>query len=143
MAGRLGVKDEWIEDGDAPAQEGTCLGVLRSLRQRDGPRPMAAHAGAEPAAVTENRRHSVDPQVLLARHALPAVHAAPGSPADSHPLADLRSLGRRAQRRYAADLLVAEDGRVLRDAPFVVEHRNIGVAKPAVFDRDLHVFGPE
>ena len=38
---------------------------------------------------------------------------------------------------------MAEDGRVLRDAPFVVQHRKIRVAKAAVLDRDLHVFGPE
>jgi hypothetical protein len=82
-------------------------------------------------------------EVLVAGHALPTVHAARGGPADSDLLADLHSLGRRAYRRYAADDLVAEHGRVLRDAPVVVQHRNIRVAKTAVFDRDVHLFGAE
>jgi len=55
----------------------------------------------------------------------------------------LHSLGRCANRRHAANDLMAEDSRVLRDAPFVVQHRNIRVTQAAVFDRDLHVFGPE
>src|SRR5579864_6355623 len=97
----------------------------------------------ETAAMAENRRLDIRAQVLVTGHALPAVHAARGRPANPHALAHLQSLGRCAKRRYATDDLVTEDGRELRDAPFVVQHRHIRVAQAAMFDRDLHVFGPE
>src|SRR5262249_3025621 len=80
---------------------------------------------------------------VVAGQALPTVHAAHSGPANSDLLADFHSLGRRAHGRYAADDLVAQEGRKLRVAPFVVEYRDIRMAKTAMFDRDLHFFDPE
>src|SRR6516165_9124580 len=136
MAGRLGMEFDGVEDRDAPAKKRTGLGVLRSLRQWDGPRPVAAHALGEPAAVTDDRPLRGGAEMVVAGHALLAVHAARGGPAHSDLLADLEALGRRAERRDAASDLVAEDGRVLRQAPFVVPHRHIRVTNTTVLDRD-------
>ena len=79
VAGRLGVHDERVENGDAAAQERTGLGDVQSLRQRNRPRPVAAHVRGEAAAMADDRRLSRQAQVLVAGQALPAVHATAGS----------------------------------------------------------------
>ena len=45
--------------------------------------------------------------------------------------------------RDLADDLVAENRGVLRDAPVIVQDREIGVTHTAVFDRDFNVLGPQ
>ncbi len=78
-------------------------------------------------------------QVMVSRHALVAVHAAPLVPADADALSDLESLGIRTDGRDLADDLVAENRGVLRNAPVVVQDGKVGVAQTAMFDSDLNV----
>src|SRR5262249_7476691 len=72
-----------------------------------------------------------------------AVHATAGIPADADALPDLEPFGGRSDRDHAADGLVAQDSRELREPPVVVEHGDVGVAQAAVLDLHLHLLGPE
>jgi len=73
---------------------------------------------------------------LVAADAGIAVPAAARRPADADLLADLQPfiLRRAAQRRHAANHLMAGNQRIARHAPFVVDHRQVGVADAAVFN---------
>jgi len=71
------------------------------------------------------------------------VHAATRTPANAHALSDLESLGIRTHGRDPTDDLVTENRGVLRDAPFVVQDREIGVTQAAVFDGDFNILDPE
>jgi hypothetical protein len=81
--------------------------------------------------------------VVLARQALPTVHAAHGRPADADLLADLDPLGGAADLDDGADRLVPEHRREPGPAPFVPQHREVGVAEPAVLDPDFHLLVAE
>ena len=48
-----------------------------------------------------------------------------------------------AERRHRAGHLVAGNERIVRHAPFVIEHRKIRVADAAVRDLDFHFLRPE
>src|SRR5262249_21049000 len=52
--GRLGEPGQRREDGDAPAQERPGFGKVQRFRQRDGPGPVRADVGREPAAMTDD-----------------------------------------------------------------------------------------
>ena len=71
----------------------------------------------ESAAVADDRRLRLEAEVLIARHALPAVHATAGRPADADALADLQPLGRRSDRGHPADDFVPQHGRVIAKCP--------------------------
>src|SRR5712691_9176683 len=88
-------------------------------------------------------KFSVSGSGMASRHALVAVHAATGDPADADALSDLESLGIGTYGRDPTDDLVAENRGVLRDAPVIVQDGEIGVTHTAVFDSDFHVLGPE
>src|SRR2546428_7201290 len=114
--GRLGEPGQRREDGDAPAQERPGVGEVQLFRQRDGPGPVRADVTREPAAMTDDRCLRLRAKVMASRHALVAVHAAAGDPADADALSDLESLGIGTYGRDPTDDLVAENRRVLRDA---------------------------
>ena len=104
---------------------------------------MCADVGREPAAMAEDGRLRLRAQVMVSRHALVTVHAAPRVPADADALSDRESFGIRTDGRDPADDLVAENRGVLRNAPVIVQDGEIGVTQPAVFDRDFNVLDPE
>ena len=141
--GRLGVHRQRREDGDAPTQERPGFGEVQLFRQRDGPRPVRADVGREPAAMTDDGRLHLRAKVMASRHALVTVHAATRVPADADALSDLESLGIRTDGRDPTDDLVAENRGVLRNAPVIVQDGEIGVTQTAVFDSDFNVLGPE
>src|SRR6266536_2044948 len=141
--GRLGEPGQRREDGDTPAQERPGVGEVQLFRQRDGPGPVRADVTREPAAMTDDRCLRLRAKVMASRHALVAVHAATGDPADADALSDLESLGIRTYSRDSTDDLVAENRGVLRHAPVIVQDGEIGVTQTAVFDGDFNVLGPE
>src|SRR5439155_21361832 len=119
------------------------IGEVQLFRERDGPSPVGADVGREPAAMTEDGRLHLRAKVMASRHALVTVHAATRVPADADALSDLESLGIRTYGRDPTDDLVAENRRVLRNTPVIVQDGEIGVTQRAVFDSDVNVLGPE
>src|SRR5258708_36183250 len=98
---------------------------------------MCAHPLGEAAIAPDDGGPRARAQVLVAAEALPAEHAARCRPAHAHALALLQALRGRADLHHASHRLVPRDERVFGKAPFVVDDRQIGVAKAAVFDRDF------
>src|SRR5260221_8185363 len=92
----------------------------------------------ESAAVTDDGELAFRAKVVVARHALAAMHATAGEPADADALAHPYAQGMRSDRGDAADRLVAEDCGILRDAPFVVQDGKIGMTKAAGLDGDFN-----
>ena len=111
----------------------------RGMAQAQWERTRLANA----ALVPDDRGRGFRAQMMIARHALPAVHAAAGRPADPDALPDLQRPCRRSDLDHPADGFVSQHGRELREAPLVVEHRDVGVAQAAVLDLNLHLLGPE
>ena len=68
-------------------------------------------------------------------------HAASGEPAHADALADFQIFYLRTGGDNRADNFVARHERIRGEAPFVIEHRQIGVADAAVVDGDLDLFG--
>src|SRR5947209_7535184 len=93
--------------------------------------------------MTDNGRLHFRAKVMAPRHTLMTVHAATRVPADADALSDLESLGIRTYGRDPTDDLVAENRGVLRNAPVIVQDREIGVTQTAMFDSDFNVLGPE
>ncbi|MNE59462.1 hypothetical protein D3C80_1545560 [compost metagenome] len=71
------------------------------------------------------------------------MHAAALVPADPDPLADFQAAHLLAEAHDAANHLVAGDERVAGVAPFVVDHRLVGVADAAVFDCHFDLFAAQ
>src|SRR5262249_15920049 len=124
-------------------QERPGVGAGQRFRQRDGPGPVRADVGREPAAMADDGRLHVRAQVMASRQALVTMHAAPRVPAHADTLSDLPSLPLRTYGRDATDDLVAENRGVLREAPVIVQDGEIGVTHTAVCDSDFHVLGPK
>jgi hypothetical protein len=82
-------------------------------------------------------------EMVASGHALVAVHAAARVPAHPDSLSDLGSFGVRTYGRDPTDDLVAENRGILRNAPLIVQDREIGVTQTAMFDGDFNVLGPE
>ena len=138
--GRPDVKNlQGRKDRHAAAEQRSSVGWIEPLRDRHGPGPLRPHAVGEAAVVSHNRGHILRAQVSVAAETLITVHAAARAPAEADALADLEALGVRTQRNDLADDLMPGDDGVARDAPFVVEHRHVGVTKPARLNRDLDV----
>ena len=81
--------------------------------------------------------------MVIAGQTLTAGKAAVGKPAETDPLPDLQPFGFIAEGNDRADYFMTGYERVLGAAPFVVEHRKIGVAEAAVRDLDLNFLGAE
>src|SRR5262249_4267022 len=113
--GRLGEPAQRREDGDAPAQERPGFGKVQRFRQRDGPGPGRADGGRDPAAMTDDGELRLRAKVMVSRHALMTMHAAPRVPADADALSDLESFGMRTYGRDMTGDFVAENRGVLRE----------------------------
>src|SRR5690606_5133641 len=72
-----------------------------------------------------------------------AVHAAALVPADADPLAEAQAAHLRAEADDGADHFMAGDEGVAGVAPFVVDHRLVGVADAAVLHRHFHFLGAQ
>src|SRR5206468_3286397 len=139
----FGMHGQRREDRDASAEERPGVGEVQLFRQRDGPSPVRADVGREPAAMSKDGRLHLRAKMLASRHALMTVHAATRVPADADALSDLESLGIRTYGRDPTDDLVAENRRVLRIAPVIFQDGEIRVTQTAVFDSDFNILGPE
>ena len=78
--------------------------------------------------------------MLIASHALMAIHAARAGPANAGTLADPQSLDLITDVGNQADRLMARYDRILGESPIIVKDGKIGMAEAAEFDRDLHLF---
>src|SRR5207244_7225418 len=94
-------------------------------------------------AMTDDGKLHFRTEVMASRHALMTMHATTRVPTDANALSDLESLGIRPHGRDSADDLVAENRRVLRNAPFIVQDGEVGMTQPAVLDSDFDVLGPK
>src|SRR5262245_60941324 len=93
--------------------------------------------------MTDDGRLYLRAKVMASRHALATVHTATRVPADADALPNLDSLGIRTYGRDPTDDLVAENRRVLRNTPLIVEDGKIRVTQTAVLDSDFNVLGSE
>jgi hypothetical protein len=71
------------------------------------------------------------------------MHATARKPADADALAHPESLGIRTDSRDPTNDFMAESRGILRNPPFVVPDRDVGVAQTTVFDSDFDILGPE
>lgn len=136
-----------VHDGgkyrDAAAQQRAGLGGVYALRNGHRPHPMAAHLLRKGPVPPHDGGLQGGAHLLVAVQAGLAVQAAAGAPAHAHALADFEAfLGRYvAQAHDAADGFVAGHEGIGRDAPLVVEHREVGVADAAVLHGNVYFFG--
>ena len=93
--------------------------------------------------MTDDRPLRFGAEMVRARHALRTVHATRRGPAEPDSLTDFQALRRRAEGTDSSDDFMSQDRGIIRHAPVVVEHRNVGMAQAAVFDGNLHVLGAE
>ncbi len=79
--------------------------------------------------------------IVIARKALPAMEATAGIPTQADRLPHCDDLCVRPDCHDLADCFMARNERICRHPPFIVQHRKIGVANPAIlnFDFDLVV----
>jgi hypothetical protein len=96
----------------------------------------------ETAAMPNDGELNLRAKMMAARHALATVHATSRVPTHAHPLANSNSPGIWADSGDASNDFVAEDGRVLGNAPVVIQDREIGVAQTAVLNGDLNILRP-
>src|SRR5208282_5564835 len=71
------------------------------------------------------------------------MQATAGKPADADSIADFYAFDMLTGSDDRADRFVSADQRVRRETPFVVEHRQIGVANAARRDGDIDLLGAE
>src|SRR5258708_5499376 len=71
------------------------------------------------------------------------MHAAFRGPAHAHARAHLRPARVGPDRHHAPDRFMSRNDGIAREAPLVVDDREVRVAHAAVLDRDLHLFGSE
>jgi hypothetical protein len=82
-------------------------------------------------------------KMLPRRVAILAVRAGAALPAQSDALADLEFRDFIPFGRHSPDDLMARHERVLRHAPFIIDHRQIAVTDPAMGHRNLHLIPPQ
>ena len=139
-SGQNVVGEERLEHGHAGTQQRTGAGAIDPFGQGNGPCPVGAHLVGKAAVVLQDGGHRSCAQVLIARQAGLAVHAAFGGPADAHMLTQVQALGMGAQCADRADDLMAGNEWIAGVAPFIANHRQIRVTDPAVLDGDLDLF---
>jgi hypothetical protein len=93
--------------------------------------------------MADHGRHRFQAEIVIAGHALVAVHAAIGVPAHADTLPDLQSLDVLADGDDSAYRFVPRYDRVLGQTLIVVDSRKIGMAKATVFDGDFYFFRPK
>ncbi|MNF34021.1 hypothetical protein D3C84_148550 [compost metagenome] len=144
LVGGLDVElQQRAEHRRAGAEQRADQARVEPIRQRHGPGPVAAQAVGETAVAADYGRFYRAAELVRAFHAGVAVHAAALVPADPDPLAEFEAAHLLAEADDAADHLVAGDERVAGVAPFVVDHRLVGVADAAVFHGHLDLFAAQ
>ena len=116
---------------------------VEPLRQWHCPGPVRAQAVGEAAVAADYGGRYRGAQVVRASHAGTAVHAAALVPADAHALAEPEAAHLFAEADDSAHHLMAGDEGVAGVAPFVVDHRLVGMADAAVLHRHLDLFGSQ
>ena len=131
-----------LEDGDAAAEHRPGGFKIDVFRQRDHPLPVGAQLIGEAAAVDDGGHRAFQTVHVVAADTGVAVAAAARRPANADLLANLQPfiLRRAAQRRHPANHLVTGHQRIARHAPFIVDHRQVGVADPAVLHLHFDIF---
>src|SRR5688572_30797242 len=104
---------------------------------------MHAHLFRECAMAAGDGALHLVAQVLAPGQALLAMQAAARVPADADALPDLQAFRLRTHRDHASDRFMSGHEGVRSETPFVVEHRQVGMADAAVFDLDLDLLGAE
>src|SRR5207248_11098376 len=92
----------------------------------------------ESAAVADDGGLPRRAKVMVSRHALATGHVTPGEPANADALADISSLGIWTDGGDAADHFVPKHRRELRNAPLVIENRDVGMTHTAMLDGDFN-----
>ena len=141
--GRLGVHRRRIEHGHAAARKRASLGDVDPLRRRHGPAPVRADAAGECALVPDDRGRCLRAQMVIARHASAAVHAAACRPADPNASSDCQPRGRSSDFDHSANGFVVRHGRKPRGPPVVVPDRKVGVTQSTVLDLHFHLLVPK
>jgi hypothetical protein len=77
--------------------------------------------------------------IVMAGQTLATGKTAGGRPSDANPLPHLEAVDVFSERDHRADRFMSGHERELGHAPFVVEHRKIGMADAAVRDFDFHL----
>src|SRR5882762_2981890 len=85
---KLSFSGSWMVQAERPG-----VGEAQLLRQLDGPSPVRADVGREPAAMTDYGCLRLRAKVMASRHTLMTIHAATRVPADPDALSDLDSFG--------------------------------------------------
>jgi hypothetical protein len=109
-----------------------------AVEQQGWPTPVRADVSRKSATMTEDGRLHLRAKVMASRHALMTVHATARVPTNADALSDFEAFGARTKRRDSTDDFVAENRGILRNAPFIVEDRKIGVTQTAVVNRDFN-----
>ena len=104
---------------------------------------MGAHFFGKRTMAAEQRTLHLAAKVLPAGEALLTVHATVRIPAQANTLAEGHAFGLATHGCNSTDGFVARHEWVLGEAPFVVAHRQIGMADAAVLDGDLDLLGAE
>ena len=131
-----------FEDGNAAAEHRPGGFKIDVFRQRDHPLPVGAQLIGEAAAVDDGGHRAFQTVHVVAADTGVAVAAAARRPANADLLANLQPFILRCatQGRHPANHLVTGHQRITRHAPFVVDHRQVGVADPAVLHLHFDIF---
>ncbi|MNR09222.1 hypothetical protein D3C85_1254150 [compost metagenome] len=136
------MHQEWFEDGDTAAQQRACGFNINAVRERNDPLPVGAQLVGETAFIKDGGNCAFQTVDLVAADTGIAMAAATGGPANADALANFKpfilSSGTECDR--AADHFVSGNQWIAGEAPFVVDHRQIRVANPAIIDLHFDVF---
>src|SRR4051812_48602914 len=137
------MNQEGRKNSDAAAQKRSHFCQVQRIRQRTNPRPLSSHTIRETAMASNNGALSRGAKMLLAGKAFVAGQTAMSGPAKAYALSNFEPFRRSAQCNNGPGHFVAGHEGVLRHAPFIIEHRKVGVAEAAVRDLYLNFFGPD
>ena len=113
---------------NAATQQRTGRGNIERFRQGNCPGPMRTHLFRKTPAMADDCRNCSSAEMMIASHALMAMHATGAGPSDPDTLADPESLDLIARGHDAAHRLMAWHDRILGQPPIVVKNGKIGVA---------------
>ena len=136
------VHQQRLEDGDAATQQRTGGFDINAVRQRDNPLPVGAQFIGKTTFVENGGNSAFEAVDLIAADTGIAVTTAACRPANAHSLAHFQPFVLRGatERHDAANNFVPGNQRIAGEAPFVVDHREIRVADPAVINLYFDVF---
>ncbi len=138
LVGGLNVElNQWIEDGNARAEEWASGGQVDAFGNRHDAVGRGPHLVGKAAVMSDDGRLRGGAQVLVPGVAEGAGVAVARVPAQTHGLSDGELLDLRAEAGNRAHHFVPGHDRVLGHAPFVVDHTKIAMAEPRVEHIDL------